>query len=75
VDLDVVAGMSASAASPSGLSADEARRCVCTLAAVMDARALHICEGIPGEGDASGAGKLAALIACDFIKAVQGRRA
>jgi len=75
VDLDVVAGMSASAASPSGLSADEVRRCVCTLAAGMDARALHICEGIPGEGDASGAGKLAALIACDFIKAVQGRRA
>lgn len=73
VDLDVVAGMAASAASPSGLSADELRRCVSALAAGVDARALHVCEGIPGEGDASGAGKLAALVACDFIKAVQGR--
>ena len=67
--------MAASAASPSGLSADQARACVCRLAARMDARALHLCEGIPGDADASGAGKLAALLACDFIKAVRSRPA
>jgi len=73
VDLDVIAGMAASAISASGLQAEDVRRSVHQLANALDLRALHICEGIPGESDASGAGKLAAMIACDFIKCLQGK--
>jgi formiminoglutamase len=72
VDLDVVAGVPASAATPSGLDAQQLRSCVHTLARGLDARSLHVCEGIPGDGDASGAGKLAALVVCDFVKARLG---
>ena len=73
VDLDAVAGVPASAATPSGLQAEELRRCVHRLAAGLDVRALHICEGIPGDGDAAGVGKLAAMVVCDFVKARLGR--
>jgi len=72
VDLDAVAGMPASAPTPSGLDAQELRRCVMRLAGRLDARALHLCEAIPGDGDALGAGKLAALVACDFVAARMG---
>lgn len=73
VDLDAVAGVPASAATPSGLDAQQMRSCVHRLATGLDMRALHVCEGIPGDGDAGGAGKLAALVVCDFVKARLGR--
>jgi formiminoglutamase len=69
VDLDAVAGMPASAATPSGFSPQELRGLVHVLASRLDVRALHVCEGTPGEGDAAGVGKLAALVVCDFVKA------
>jgi formiminoglutamase len=69
VDLDAVAGMPASASTPSGLDAQQLRRCVHRLAAGLDARALHVCEGIPGDGDLAGAGKMAALVVRDFLQA------
>lgn len=72
VDLDAVAGLPCSAATPSGLSAESLRRCVHQLASRLDARALHVCEGIPGDGDAAGVGKLAAFVVCDFVKARVG---
>jgi formiminoglutamase len=72
VDLDAVAGVPASAATPSGLSAESLRRCVHQLASRLDARALHVCEGIPGDGDPAGVGKLAAMVVCDFVKARLG---
>ena len=72
VDLDAIAGVPSSAATPSGLSAESVRRCVHRLASRLDARALHLCEGVPGDGDAAGVGKLAAFVACDFIKARSG---
>lgn len=75
VDLDVVAGMAASASSPTGMTAEQLRMCVHRLTKGLDTRSLHICEGIPGEGDSSGAGKLAAVLVVDFIQAVQGKRA
>lgn len=73
VDLDVVAGMPASASTPSGLDPQELRRCVHRLASGLDARALHVCEGWPGEADVTGAGKLAAMVARDFMQACLGR--
>lgn len=72
VDLDAIAGVPSSAATPSGLSAEGVRRCVQRIASRLDARALHICEGIPGDGDAAGVGKLAALIVRDFVSARLG---
>ncbi len=75
VDLDVVAGVPASAATPTGLSAEALRRCVHRAASRLDMRALHVCEGIPGDGDAAGVGKLAALVVCDFVKARTGAAA
>jgi formiminoglutamase len=73
VDLDAIAGVPASAATPSGLQAEQVRALVHRVAASADVAAIHICEGIPGDGDAHGVGKLAALIACDFVKARRGR--
>jgi formiminoglutamase len=75
VDLDVVAGMASSARSPSGLTADQLRQCVHRLAASLHPAALHVCEGIPGPDDESGAGRLAALVVRDFIRAVSRRGA
>jgi formiminoglutamase len=75
VDLDCIAGIPASASTPSGLSAEAVRRLVHRLSTRLDVRALHLSEGIPGDGDAHGVGKLAAMIACDFIKAKRGRLA
>jgi formiminoglutamase len=73
VDLDAIAGVPASAPTPSGLSAEQVRAAVHRVAGGADVAALHVCEGIPGDGDPLGVGKLAALVACDFIKARQGR--
>ena len=72
VDLDAVAGMPASAATPSGLTAQELRRCVHRLASSLDPRVIHVCEGIPGDGDAAGVGKLAAMVVRDFVQARAG---
>jgi formiminoglutamase len=72
VDLDAVAGMPASAATPSGLQAEEMRRCVHRFASTLDVRALHVCEGMPGDGDAAGVGKLAAMVVRDFVQARLG---
>ena len=72
VDLDAVAGVPASAPTPSGLDAQALRRCVHALASRLDARALHVCEGIPGDGDAFGVGKLAAFVVRDIVKARLG---
>jgi formiminoglutamase len=73
VDLDAIAGVSASASTPTGLLAEQVRSLVHRVAIGADTVAIHICEGIPGDGDTHGVGKLAALIACDFMKARQGR--
>jgi formiminoglutamase len=73
VDLDAIAGVASSAATPTGLLAEQVRSLVHRIAVSADTAAIHICEGIPGDGDPAGVGKLAALIACDFIKARQGR--
>jgi formiminoglutamase len=75
VDLDAIAGVPASASTPSGLQAEQVRALVHRLAGRLDVRTLHVCEGIPGDGDPHGVGKLAALIACDFMKARMGRGA
>ena len=75
VDLDSIAGIPSSASTPSGLQPEQARTLVHRVAAGADVRAIHVCEGIPGDGDPHGVGKLAALILCDFIRAVVGRRA
>jgi formiminoglutamase len=73
VDLDAIAGVPASAATPSGLSAEQVRAMVYRVSSAAEVTAIHVCEGIPGDGDPLGVGKLAALLACDFIKARQGR--
>jgi arginase family enzyme len=64
--------MPASAATPSGLQAEEMRRCVHRFASTLDVRALHVCEGMPGDGDAAGVGKLAAMVVRDFVQARLG---
>jgi formiminoglutamase len=72
VDLDAIAGVPSSAATPSGFTPEEVRRGVHQLATRLDARVLHLCEGIPGEADVAGVGKLAAMIVGDFVRARVG---
>jgi formiminoglutamase len=72
VDLDAVAGMPASASSPTGFQPEALRQALHHLASRLDARAMHVCEGIPGDGDPHGVGKFAAMLVCDFIRARRG---
>lgn len=75
VDLDAIAGVPSSASTPSGFRPEEVRTLVHRVATGADVRAIHVCEGIPADGDPHGVGKLAALIVCDFIRARLGRSA
>ena len=72
IDLDAIAGMPASASSPTGLQPEAVRGALHRIASRLDTRALHVCEGIPGDGDPHGVGKFAAMLVCDFIRARRG---
>ncbi len=72
IDLDAIAGMPASASSPTGLQPEALRGALHRIASRLDTRALHVCEGIPGDGDPHGVGKYAAMLVCDFIRARRG---
>jgi formiminoglutamase len=73
MDLDAITGVPASAATPAGLSPEEAREMLCFLAARRAVRTFHVCEGSPGDGDSRGVGKLAALMIADVVKASMAR--
>ena len=74
LDLDSIAGVLASAASPIGITGLQARQYVHFAASDAKAAYLHICEGacLLGDGrtDAS-TGKLIAYLVADFLKALQ----
>jgi formiminoglutamase len=71
LDLDCVEGVLASAATPSGISALEARQYVCLTATHCNAAYLHICEGATametGQKDTRTA-KLVSYLVSDFVK-------
>jgi len=72
VDLDAIAFMPTSAASPSGVSVEDARRFVRRLATHQrNVKYLHLAEGAPSLGGADGdriVGKALAYLTCDFME-------
>lgn len=75
LDLDAIAHVLCSAATPTGISEKEARQYVNYTAATANVAYLHICEGAAqltdGRVNAS-VGKLISYLVSDFIKALNG---
>ncbi|MCE9618685.1 MAG: formimidoylglutamase [Planctomycetes bacterium] len=74
MDLDAITGVPASAATPAGLAVEEAREMLRHIARRRRVGTFHVCEGIPGESDAQGVGRLAALMMADVAKISIARR-
>eukprot|EP00727_Mastigamoeba_balamuthi_P008136 m51a1_g3943 hypothetical protein (349) ;mRNA; f:296574-297965 len=69
LDLDAVEDVPASAITPCGISAVQARYYVATSAALLPQVAyLHLCEGAPSLAGKEGLGKLVAYLVTDFVK-------
>jgi formiminoglutamase len=77
LDTDVISGMPASAATLTGIPAEEIRRWVHYLAGLPGCAYLHLTEAAPklGPWPETTTGKLLATLATDFIKAHHGSRA
>lgn len=75
LDLDAVKNTPVSALTPSGLTAEQARRYVHYFASRSVPEYLHLCEAAPENlpGPAALTGKLLAYLTCDFIKAVNAQ--
>jgi formiminoglutamase len=75
LDLDSVSNVLCSAATPSGITANDARQYISFAGSSVNAAYLHICEGAAqltdGRVDAS-VGKLISYLVSDFIKANNG---
>ncbi|MFZ9717929.1 MAG: arginase family protein [Chitinophagaceae bacterium] len=74
LDLDAISNVLSSAMTPSGISSLHARQYVNMMAAYAKPAYFHICEGAAALSDGrtdAATGKLIALLACDFMKAMQ----
>ncbi len=72
LDLDAIENMASSAISPTGMTANDARRFVHRCAETLSVKYLHLAEGAPslsGIKDDQRVGKLIAYLVADFIKA------
>jgi formiminoglutamase len=70
LDLDSIADMPSSSATPSGFSVEEARSFICQITSQLQPAYLHLPEGAPNTGnyEASRVGKTLAYLVADFIK-------
>ncbi len=78
LDLDAIEGMLASAATPSGVPMEDARRYAWRAGRETEALYLHLCEGVRYRADGlenPHLGKAVAYLATDFMKGVRQRRA
>lgn len=76
LDLDSIPGVPVSAATPSGFSAEQARRYIHACGATGQAAYLHICEGSAGLADSHQLpqlNKLIAYLVSDFLKSLASR--
>ncbi len=69
IDCDAIEGVSSSAMTPSGFSANKARRFVDHFGQNKHVTYLHICEAAPNDNNASQIGKLITYFITDFIRA------
>lgn len=69
IDCDAIEGVSSSAMTPSGFSANKARQFADHFGQSKHVTYLHICEAAPNEDNAAQIGKLITYLITDFIRA------
>lgn len=69
IDCDAIEGVSSSAMTPSGFSANEARRFINHFGQNQHVTYLHICEAAPDDKNTTQIGKLITYLITDFIRA------